>query len=125
MSSTVLTLPSWKQEPLSPPTCEESIWVSSSEEAFFYSSLEQNVDLKLETELLSAGNGDSKAYVASQLLEDLENLVDLDELIKEGMYPTNQPLVIECDMQNHSTLSLLAYVEIMCNIILMIPQYLY
>ncbi|XP_044764432.1 activating transcription factor of chaperone [Coccinella septempunctata] len=83
MSSTVLTLPSWKQEPLSPPSSEDSIWASSSEEALFYSTLEQNVDLKLETDLFGLNDGDSKADVASQLLKDLEKLVDIDELIKE------------------------------------------
>lgn len=57
--------------------------MSSSEEDLFYCTLEQNVDLKLETDLFGFGGGDSKADVASQLLDDLENLVDLDELIKE------------------------------------------
>ncbi|KAK9882683.1 hypothetical protein WA026_022735 [Henosepilachna vigintioctopunctata] len=101
MSSTVLTLPSWKQEPLSPPTSEDATWASYPEDDLFYSNLEQNVDLKLETELFSP-YGESKADIAAQLLEDLEKLVDIDELIKEEVEAGKAVIFLSEDVANQN-----------------------
>ncbi|CAG9762347.1 unnamed protein product [Ceutorhynchus assimilis] len=65
----------WKQEPVSPLNFEEA---SLLDDAFYQSSLFD--DVKLENEHFE--NCESKAEVASLILENLEKLVDLDELIK-------------------------------------------
>ncbi|XP_066148385.1 activating transcription factor of chaperone isoform X1 [Euwallacea fornicatus] len=68
------SLPLWKEEPASPLSNEE---VSLLDNTFYQSALD---DLKFEDEHFE--DCESKAEVASQILENLEKLVDLDELIK-------------------------------------------
>lgn len=63
----------WKEEPVSPLSCEEA----SLDDTFYDTSLD---DLKFENDNFEAC--ESKAEFASHILENLENLVDLDELIK-------------------------------------------
>lgn len=76
MSSIVL-LPSWKEEPLSPPSGDEAALFDCT----FYNDTLEHFDLKFEEDPSVC---ETKAEVASQILENLEKLVDLDELIKEG-----------------------------------------
>lgn len=64
----------WKDEPVSPLSAEEA---SLLDDTFYQTSLD---DLKFENDTFDAF--ESKAEVASHILENLENLVDLDELIK-------------------------------------------
>lgn len=72
----------WKEEPVSPLN-EDASWLS--EETLYFSNFE-HPDFKLETE-----NDDTacetKAEIASKLLDNLDQLEDLDEWIKnEGLY---------------------------------------
>jgi hypothetical protein len=71
----------WKEEPLSPLSTEEVSWLS--EDTFYQTSQEHDDCLKFEHDLVPC---ESKAEVASLMLENLENLINLDELIKEGQY---------------------------------------
>ncbi|KAF5288048.1 hypothetical protein FQR65_LT12098 [Abscondita terminalis] len=72
MSSLLLQ---WKEEPVSPLSSEESL---VSEDVDLYESI--FLDEKVDLELIPC---ESKAVVATKLLEDLEQLGDLDEYIKE------------------------------------------
>ncbi|KAH1004299.1 hypothetical protein HUJ04_004077 [Dendroctonus ponderosae] len=56
--------------------------VSLLDDSFFQTALD---DIKFEHDVFE--DCESKAEVASQILENLENLVDLDELIKSGWCP--------------------------------------
>lgn len=82
-------LQKWKEEPVSPLTDEEASWVS--EETLYFSTFDEHTDFKLETENNYNNNDDevceSKAEIASKLLDNLDQLEDLDEWIKsEGLY---------------------------------------
>ncbi|KAL1518215.1 hypothetical protein ABEB36_001873 [Hypothenemus hampei] len=66
---------SWKEEPVSPLSSE----VSLLEDSLYQSAVLD--DIKFENETFE--DCETKAEMASQILENLENLVDLDELIKE------------------------------------------
>lgn len=70
----------WKEEPLSPLSNEEVSWLSDDT---FYQTSEEHDVIKFEDDLVPC---ESKAEVASLMLENLENLINLDELIKEGRY---------------------------------------
>ncbi|KAF7268969.1 bZIP transcription factor crc [Rhynchophorus ferrugineus] len=72
----MLNLLPWKEEPVSPLNSEET---SLFEDSFYETSLD---DVKLEDDVDNFEACESKAEVASQILENLEKLVDLDELIK-------------------------------------------
>lgn len=75
----------WKEEPVSPLTDEDATWVS--EETLYFSNLDEHADFKLETENNDEEACESKAEIASKLLDDLDQLEDLDEWIKsEGLY---------------------------------------
>lgn len=74
MSSVLL----WKEEPVSPLNCDEATLLDTT----FYQPLDP-YDIKFESDLTPC---ESKAEVASQILENLENLMDLDDLIKEGKF---------------------------------------
>lgn len=78
----------WKQEPVSPLTDEDASWVS--EETLYFSSFE-HANFKIETENNTTIDDDeaceTKAEIASKILDDLDQLEDLDEWIKsEGLY---------------------------------------
>lgn len=87
-------LQEWKEEPVSPLTADEdATWVS--EETLYFSNFDEHAaaNFKLETENQQAENDneeeacESKAEIASKLLDDLDQLEDLDEWIKsEGLY---------------------------------------
>lgn len=74
MSSSLLI---WKQEPLSPQNSEES-WVPD-DDVLYWTTLEQD-ETKVEFDFDVC---ESKAEVASKLLNDLDQLEGLDEWIKE------------------------------------------
>lgn len=88
----------WKEEPVSPLTADEdATWVS--EETLYFSNFDEHAaaNYKLETENQLVEDDDdnnnndeaceSKAEIASKLLDDLDQLEDLDEWIKsEGLY---------------------------------------
>lgn len=78
MSSSMLL---WKEEPVSPLSSADE--ASLLDATFYQTSLEQYDEIKLEADLATC---ESKAEVASHILENLENLMDLDDLIKEGRY---------------------------------------
>ncbi|EEZ99481.1 activating transcription factor of chaperone [Tribolium castaneum] len=67
----------WKEEPLSPLSNEEVSWLSDDT---FYQTSTEHEHIKFEDDLVPC---ESKAEVASLMLENLENLINLDELIKE------------------------------------------
>nr|CAI5847349.1 unnamed protein product [Callosobruchus analis] len=79
-------LPSWKVEPASPLSSGDEAALEAFYEqlddnnTIYQSSIWEQFDIKLEDLALC----ESKAEVASHILENLENLVSLDELIKEG-----------------------------------------
>lgn len=70
----------WKEEPLSPLSNDELSWLS--DDTFYQTSSEHDVDVKFENDYVSCEN---KAEIASLMLENLEKLINLDELIKEGL----------------------------------------
>ncbi|VEN41590.1 unnamed protein product, partial [Callosobruchus maculatus] len=79
-------LPSWKVEPASPPSSGDEAALDALYEqldhndTIYQSSVWEQFDIKPEDLALC----ESKAEVASHILENLESLVSLDELIKEG-----------------------------------------
>lgn len=66
------------------PLTEDASWVS--EETLYFSNFE-HADFKLETENNDNEACETKAEIASKLLDNLDQLEDLDEWIKsEGLY---------------------------------------
>ncbi|XP_030749988.1 activating transcription factor of chaperone isoform X1 [Sitophilus oryzae] len=78
------TLP-WKEEPVSPLSCEEATELDCS---FYETSLDY---IKLEDENFETC--ESKAEYASQVLENLEKLVDLDDLIKDEPFLLDEKML--------------------------------
>lgn len=76
MSSSLLW--EWKQEPVSPLTNSEESLVS--DDVALYGTTPEQTNLKAEIEFALC---ESKAEVASKLLEGLEQLEDLDDFIKD------------------------------------------
>lgn len=74
--STAMLLMDWKQEPVSPLSSEEA---QSSEDATLYANTLERYTPKVEWEFATC---ESKAEVASKLLEGLEQLENLDDFIK-------------------------------------------
>ncbi|XP_044270855.1 activating transcription factor of chaperone [Tribolium madens] len=67
-----------KEEPLSPLSSEEVSWLSDDT---FYQTPTDHENIKFEHDFVPCC--ETKAEVASLMLENLENLINLDELIKE------------------------------------------
>ncbi|KAJ8919834.1 hypothetical protein NQ315_006363 [Exocentrus adspersus] len=82
MSSVLL----WKEEPVSPLSYDEASLLDTT---FYQTSLEE-CDLKVEFDLTPC---ETKAEVASQILENLENLMDLDDLIKEEPFLLDEKML--------------------------------
>jgi len=78
----------WKEEPLSPLSNEEVTWLS--EDTFYQTSSEYDANIKFEDDLVPC---ESKAEAASLMLENLENLIDLDELIKEENFLLDEKIL--------------------------------
>lgn len=74
----------WKQEPVSPLSNDEaSLFPDETSETFYQTALDNDeCDIKFETDPDQLC--ESKAEIASQILDNLESLMDLDDLIKEG-----------------------------------------
>lgn len=70
---------------MSPLTDEDASWVS--EETLYFSNFDEHADFKIETENQNDEACETKAEIASKLLDNLDQLEDLDEWIKsEGLY---------------------------------------
>ncbi|XP_023013043.2 bZIP transcription factor crc isoform X1 [Leptinotarsa decemlineata] len=82
MSSVLL----WKEEPRSPFDFDEASLVDVS---LYQTSLDQ-YDIKFDADLAAC---ESKAEVASHILENLENLMDLDDLIKEESFLLDEKIL--------------------------------
>ncbi|XP_018569179.1 activating transcription factor of chaperone isoform X1 [Anoplophora glabripennis] len=83
MSSVLL----WKEEPASPLSYDE---VTLLDTTFYQTTPEDPYDIKFESDLTPC---ESKAEVASQILENLENLMDLDDLIKEEPFLLDEKML--------------------------------
>jgi cyclic AMP-dependent transcription factor ATF-4 len=73
---------------LSPLSTEEVSWLS--EDTFYQTSQEHDDCIKFEHDLVPC---ESKAEVASLMLENLENLINLDELIKEEPFLLDEKIL--------------------------------
>ncbi|CAH1180456.1 unnamed protein product [Phaedon cochleariae] len=68
----------WKEEPASPLSCDEA---SLFDVATLYQATSfEHYDVKFDVDLSAC---ETKAEIASQILDNLENLMDLDDLIKD------------------------------------------
>ncbi|KAF5282461.1 hypothetical protein FQA39_LY17576 [Lamprigera yunnana] len=82
-----MNLLEWKQEPVSPLGSEEAFL---NEDVDFYKSISDYTNEKVDLELVSL---ETKAEVATKLLDDLEQLGNLDEFIKDDLdeFIKNEP----------------------------------
>ncbi|CAG9860504.1 unnamed protein product [Phyllotreta striolata] len=89
MSSVLL----WKQEPASPLSeCDEAALLDAT---IYNATPFEAIDIKFDVDanLDDIANFESKAEVASHLLENLENLMDLDELIKDEPFLLDEKIL--------------------------------
>jgi len=87
MSSALLL---WKQEPASPLSeCDETALL----DATIYNATPFDIKYDVDTDLGAIASFESKAEVASHLLENLENLMDLDELIKDEPFLLDEKML--------------------------------
>lgn len=101
----------WKQEPVSPLGYEEV--APLPDETFYQTALID--DIKFETEQHNDDEEmlcESKAEVASQILENLESLMDLDDLIKDGKKPQKSTMsTINCEIKNLAIITGKIYIQ--------------
>lgn len=88
MSSVLL----WKQEPASPLSeCDEATLLDAT--IYNVTPFETFVKFDEDSDLEAIATFESKAEVASHLLENLENLMDLDELIKDEPFLLDEKML--------------------------------
>ncbi|CAG9827743.1 unnamed protein product [Diabrotica balteata] len=80
----------WKQEPASPSSDYDE---AALLDATIYNATPFELDIKLNDELDNLAEFESKAEVASHILENLENLMDLDELIKDEPFLLDEKIL--------------------------------
>ncbi|XP_056641713.1 activating transcription factor of chaperone [Diorhabda sublineata] len=81
----------WKQEPVSPSS--EYDETAHLDVTIYNATPFNELDIKLDTDFESLATFESKAEAASHILENLENLMDLDELIKEEPFLLDEKIL--------------------------------